>query len=342
MSRPSKWAIRFGAAGLLIGVLFASRGTWPAPGSAQDYVAVPVETVEQIVMAGERRALPWGEVGACDDPLPAGCVAVESIASGAVTLRFERFKLKDGILQPSRLTYTAQVTPAALSYPLYTLENGGETFWIYAALASQRNDAATIRFLKLRAFVTEAAALHWDVTLDETQGLYRETTRIEAREPVTLIGLRDIGRVLPGGRLRGVWVDEARVRFAYAGILNLNLPAGSYEVVAEATWQPKEGAPVCLGPVYEGRKMSLPRRTDLRITSNKKTTVTLRPIGLPAEVWQGRKLLLAADPEPLARNADETGITLVFGGDASLSLLPVIVYQNATFPVLVCLVFSGV
>ena len=68
--------------------------------------------------------------------------------------------------------------------------------------------------------------------------------------------------------------------------------------------------------------------------------VTLRPMGLPASVWQARELLFAADPKPLARSVDETGITLVFGGGASLSLLPVIVHEDATFPVLVCVAFG--
>ncbi|MCH8229376.1 MAG: hypothetical protein IIA53_03500, partial [Chloroflexi bacterium] len=128
------------------------------------------------------------------------------MAAGAVDVRFEQFKIKDGIREPSGLSYTVQVTPAGTPYPFFTLEKGDETFWIYAALADHRDDKATIRFLKLRVFVTEAATLEWEITLDPTGGLYREITRLEASESITLIGLRGIGRVLPGGRLRGVWV----------------------------------------------------------------------------------------------------------------------------------------
>lgn len=321
---------------VLIAVLAALR-----PGPSQPYVAVPAMTAEQVVTAGGRYALPWVEVGVCGDPLPAGCVAVESLAPGSATLRFERFEVKDGTLQPSGFDYTAQVTRAGLSFPLYTLVEGNETLWVYAALVGQTGDAATVRFLKLPAFVTEAAALYWDITLDAVRGRYREATRLETTEPITLIGLRDMGRVFPGARLRGVWVNGARVRFPYEGILNLNLPPGEHEVVAEVAWEPQGSAPVCLGPVYEGRKMSLPRRTDLRIVGGEGATITLRPIGLPPAAWQDISLVLAEEPAPLARRESEQGITLTFGGDARLSLVPVIVREAATFPVLVCVSFGA-
>ena len=182
----------------------------------------------------------------------------------------------------------------------------------------------------------------WEIRLDQARGLYRETTRIEATEPVTLIGLRSIGRILPGGRLRRIWVDDEEVRFRYENILNLNLPPGRFEVVVEATWDPKGDAPVCLGPVYEGRKMSLPRRTDLRVIGGTKTIVTLRPIGLPETVWRAQAIVLSAHPEPLERDVDATGIRLILKPNTKLSLRPVILYEQATFPVLVCVAFSDV
>lgn len=320
--------------------LFAPAA-WATPRAAQDYVALPVLAVEHTVRPSDTIPLPWSGANECSGPRPPGCISVERVVPGAVTARFEQFAVKDGRRKPSGFSYTVEITRNGTPYPLFEIEDGDETYWVYAALAGQREaDAAEIRFLKLRGFVSEAAALFWEIVLDEAAGFYRETSRVETSAALSLIGLRDIGRILPGGNLRAVRVDGEPVRFPYKGILNLNLPPGTYTIVAEATWRPEKGSSICLGPVYEGRKMSLPRRTKLQITSDKKTAITLRPIGLPASLWRKRDILFAADPKPLAQSIDDRGMRLVFGGNAGLSLLPVIVHEKATFPVLTCISFG--
>lgn len=313
---------------------------WAAQTTPKDYVSVPVLTVERAVTAPDTVPLPWSGVNACSTPPRPGCLVVERVVAGAITARFEEFTVREGTLKPSGLSYTVEITGSGTTYPLFTIEDAGETYWVHALLVGHRSGAAVIRFLKLRGFVSEAAALFWEIVLDETAGVYRETTRVETKTPLSLIGLRDIGRVLPGGSLRAVRVDGELVRFPYEGIRNLNFPPGTYNIVAEATWQPQKGSSVCLGPIYEGRKMSLPRRTHLQIVSKDTVSVTLRPIGLPASLWRKRDILFAADPKPSAQSVDDRAIRLVFDGSADLSLLPVIVHEKATFPVLTCITFG--
>lgn len=339
MSRHNDRACGLGGVALAIYVL-TSAGASAAAGPAQGYVAAPVEVVERPVALPQTVLLPWSGVSSCSAPAAPGCLAVERTAPGAVGARFQQFTIKDGALRPSGLYYTVEITNAGTPYPLFTIENGDETYWIYAALASPPGNTTAIRFLKLRGFVSEAATLLWEIVLDETSGFYRETTRVETSVPLSLVGLRGIGRVLPGGRLTTVRVDEELVHFPYENIRNLNFPPGTYTIVAEAIWQPEKGSSMCLGPAYEGRKMSLPRRTNLRIASDKKTTVTLRPIGLPATLWRKREILFSADPKPSAQRVDDRAMRLVFDGSAEVSLLPVIMHEKATFPVLTCIVFG--
>lgn len=338
------------ALGLLLGLtvlLLARWAPWQAKAS-QAYVLRPVETRRLSIGAGEVRPFPWVAADACSEGTTAGCFVIRTVSPEQAVLAFAQFEVAAGRIKPTGFSYEVAVTPAGTPFELFRVKPGREgEFWVYAALVATRGDRATIDFLRYPASVTREAVIDRQITLDLGRRLFRERSVVEAQQPVTMIGLRDLTGVVPGARVTAVTLNGAPVRFPYANIMNLNLAPGTHELTVEVTWQGYDG-PVCLGPIYEGKKMSLPRETELGVIPGGKAgavaeapapiRVTLRTIGLPVEIWQDFEPVLDVDPEPAVVREEGLSMGLQFPvvREVRMRIRPIIRYADATFPVLVC------
>lgn len=153
-----------------------------------------------------------------------------------------------------------------------------------------------------------------------------------------------MAKALPGAELVEVVVNDHRPIFALRNLLDLNLPAGTSTVRTTFTWQdvPDE---VCPWSLYEGKKMSLPARTELTVVglnTTKHYTFRFRMFGLPDELWQGFKPILTVTPLPVQQARSGLTESLVFANTDTVRIAFKPVYfhhvgeEEATFPVLVC------
>lgn len=340
MTIPLALAVLLGLAALLL----ARWAPWQAKAS-QAYVLRPIETHRLPVQAGKVYPFPWVAAGACSERATPGCFVIRTVTPQRAVLAFAQFEVEAGSIKPTGFSYEVAVTPEGTPFELFRVKPGGEgEFWVYAALVATRGDRATIDFLRYPASVTREAVIDRQITLDLGRRLFRETSLIEAQQPVTMIGLRDLTGVVPGARVTAVTLNGAPVRFPYANIMNLNLAPGTHQLTVDVTWQGYDG-PVCLGPIYEAKKMSLPRETDLRVIPGAKAGAgaatiwgTLQTFGLPLEVWQDFEPVLDLEPEPLAVREEGLSQWLQFpvAQEVHMRIRPIIRYADATFPVLVC------
>lgn len=86
--------------------------------------------------------------------------------------------------------------------------------------------------------------------------------------------------------------------------------------------------------------MSLPVETNVTIKSAalNPIAISLSTFGIPDEVWENAQIVLDTDPATVRTEDRELGKSLYFlpSSEITLSIKPVILYEDATFPVIIC------
>lgn len=306
-------------------------------------VPVPSETVTIDVRGGEIYPFPWLPQPSCRKPSEPGCFRVEKISPEQVTLRFTRFDIEGDKLVPARFGYRTPITKKGSEYELYTAKLGGiREEWIYAALEKSSAASARITFLKYPAFVAEKARVLVAIQLDFAAGRLIETHRIEAQEPITLIGLSSLPSSLtPLSKIESVHVNGEPVSFPYAKIMNLNLPPGTNVVTVDVTLGSQIRNLTLQGTVFEPRKMALIDEVDLRALlqspAKGKSSVELTTVGLPKSVWDEFRSKMFVEPTPLSSTAPGLSVLYHFGPTTEIrvKMRPRVPHQKANYPVMI-------
>jgi len=224
---PRRWRVAAVPAVLIasLGIARASgqEGLSPVPAPAA------VATVE--VSAGHSYPFPWSGLATCSRSFQPGCFVVREVRPAEVVLAYPRVELQAGVLKPQGFRYVTPVTSAGSGYELFVIkQGGGREDWVYAVLEGVEQQRARVRFLSLPAFVTDRARLAVSIAVDQGRQRLEERYTVEADEPLTLIGLGQVERVYPSGRLEALEINGKPVQLPYADIVHLNLPPGRHEI----------------------------------------------------------------------------------------------------------------
>lgn len=306
------------------------------------WVPAPAETAILDVRSEEIRPFPWVPKSSCEKPREPGCFKVEKVAPEKVVLRFERFDVEAGKLIPARFGYRTPVTKQGTEYELFALKPGGiEEEWVYAVLEKSSTHAATIRFLKYPAFVTDKARIAVAIELDLPGGRVRETHLIDAREPITLIGLSGLPSSLaPRSKIESVRVDREPISFPYEKIMNLNLPPGVHTVTADVALGIQTRKLTLQGTAFEPRKMQLIDELQLRALLSPQSTsafLEVATIGLPNSVWDNFRGKIAVEPMPVSSTAQGLSVLYRFFPTRELKLKtrPRIPHEKRSYPLMI-------
>lgn len=306
-------------------------------------VPVPSETVTIDVRKGETHPFPWLAQQSCRKPSEPGCFKVEKVNTEQVILRFTRFEVEEGKVVSARFGYRTPVTKDGSEYELYTAKLGGiREKWIYAALEKTNPNIARIKFLKYPAFVTEKARVLVETRLDLPVRRLRETHRIEAQEPISLIGLSSLPpSIAPFSKIESVRVNNEPVSFPYRNIMNLNLPPGINVVTVDVALGSQISNLSLQGTLFEPRKMALIEEVDLRTLLQPQAqggpSVELTTVGLPKSVWEDFRSKMFVEPTPLSSAA--TGLSAIYNfgptSEIRVKTRPRVPYGKANYPVMI-------
>lgn len=290
----------------------ALRGIVPAPSG--------VAKVE--VSAGNTYPLPWSGAERCGTRLQPGCFRVKEMNSTHVVLDYPRVELQSGALKAQGFRYVTPVTVSGSGYELFVIKHGGgREEWIYAFLETVQEASASLRFIKLPAFVTDRARLTASISVDSRRRRYREHYAVEAQEPLTLIGIGRLETIFPGARLEGIEIDGMKSPLPYADIIHFNLPAGRHEVTVDVAFGPPADDLTIQGTLLEPRRMSLIHALDLRLEAGSAPAeLEVRTVGLPNDVWEAFKSTLVVEPPPAAATPDRLAVRYNFGAGEAVTL----------------------
>ena len=332
--RDRRWTL-LGVPTLLVAItgLAYSASQWRGAG----ITTAPSQTVEITVRAGHAYAFPWIDVP-CTAHTP-GCFTVEAISTGGVTILFPRFEVQYGRPKASGFVFRTAITPEGTEYELFRiiLRKDLREAWIYAALKGTEGNAARLKFLRYPSWVSRNAMLTREVRIDLRQGMLEETTRIQAPEPVTLMGLRRVDRMIPGATLKGVTLDGRQVIFPYRNVLHLTVPPGEHSATARIAISPQ--FPVEIGPIFEPKPMDLPREVDLTVTPARRlgpVSINIWTFGLPEAVWQAYEPVNTTEPAPSAVTRGPLALRYQFAEVTSVRMRvkPYIKHQERVYPLI--------
>lgn len=306
-------------------------------------VPVPSETVTIDVREGEIHPFPWPPQQSCRKASEPGCFKVEKVNPEQVILRFTRFEIEEGKVVSGRFGYRTPVTKEGSEYELYTVKLGGiREEWIYAALEKSSAASARITFLKYPAFVAEKARVLVAIQLDFAAGRLIETHRVEAQEPITLIGLSSLpSSIAPFSKIESVNVNGEPVSFPYAKIMNLNLPPGTNVVTVNVALGSQIRNLTLQGTLFEPRKMALVDEVDLRTflppQAQGGPSVELTTVGLPKSVWEEFRSRMFVEPTPLSSAAPGLSVIYHFPPTKEIRVKtrPRVPHGKANYPVMI-------
>lgn len=305
-------------------------------GPAFSFVPRPIEEENLIVAEGEIYPFPWTERDQCESLVP-GCFRIEIINEQMVVIYYERFSITNEQVNPSGLFFGQEILKTGSRETIFDIgQDPPRQIWVHAVYSPKNKE---IRFLQFPADVTRKAKIYRFMVLDFAKRSLREKTRVEAQEPVTLIESGAVEKAIPGTFLLSPEVNDKTIAFPFSAITNLNFPEGINFIETEINWKDDKKT-VCPWSPYEGRKMSLPVETELTIKNNDPTpfSVSLSSFGLPEEIWQNYQVILETEPvsERLIEKPLQKVIRFSPTEKARIKIKPVILYQNATFPVIIC------
>lgn len=316
----------------------------PRPGEPEPVpidAAGPVERATMRVEVGGVYAFPWTEPPACGADVPVGCFAVKQVGPDAVRLFLPPFEVEGAKTSASGYRYEVLVTREGTEFPLFTVASSDtEQRWVYAALArSLSASAAEIELLQYEGSASRRATIRRDITIDLVERRWREVATVEAEERLTVIGLSRLDAVVREPRPSPLRLNGRPVRFPFAGILHLNLPPGRHEVATDVAFAQIPDV-VCPPGTYEGKRMSLPRETKVRVRAPEglRVAVSARTWGLPESVWSEAASAIAAEPAPARVEAGPLRRRLEFGAASEVRVtLPAVIVQGPnTYAVLPC------
>ncbi|MFQ5893406.1 MAG: ABC transporter ATP-binding protein, partial [Nitrospinota bacterium] len=118
-----------------------------------------------------------------------------------------------------------------------------------------------------------------------------------------------------------------------------NLDTKTGEEIVGLLWRDDAGL-LCPWPLYEGRKMSLPAQTQLTIRTAGRAPVAISvpTFGLPHQFWERARVVREVRPQP--ERIEERPLEKILRfppiDEVVLTIKPVLVVSDFSFPVLVC------
>ena len=320
------------------GILLVALTLIPT-GAAVSFVPQPIDEAPLNVEVGKVYAFPWVGPVRCSDLTP-GCFRVDRIDRKRIQVAFGRFFIKEGKIHANGFFAKVSIGKAGTEGALYAIEGMPPSqTWVYAAYSGPIEERARIRFFKIPAFVTKKARIYRAMLLDFPARSLLEKTRVEAEEPVTLISSGAVEKAISNSSLAAIEVNGKKPRFFLPSMININFPPGTNDIETMISWQ-EEKTRVCPWSVYEGRKMSLPVETKLRIKNptGDRLAVSVSSLGLPQKVWEDTEVILATSSAYEIVEEKKLSKILQFPPvkELALTLKPVIVYKDFSFPVIVC------
>lgn len=327
----------------LVSVLGIPRPVHAAEGTSDSYLPAILEFRPVSVEAGKVYRFPWLDAKTpCQAGSP-GCFRVLSVANSGARIRFTGFTVVNGHVQRNGFIREPVIGPGATSSELFSIKTapGPRETWVHAY---HRPGTNQVVFFSRPAFVTRKAKLERRIVVDLRAKAMEETTRVDAREPLTLIASGPVEKALPGAVRKEITVNGQRPLFRFSSFLDLNLSPGISSVRTRFRWRqlPDE---ICPWSLYEGKKMSLPTKTELSLlglNKNRRYEIRLSMFGITESVWRRFQPVLATDPEPQRRARVGLSERLIFENTEriALSFRPLYFHRTgkrgATFPVIVC------
>ncbi len=299
------------------------------------YVPEPTEIVTITVREGGLYKFPWVPAETSCDLLSNGCFLVRESDKEGVLIEYELFKIHAGTIVPLEWELKMTIPREGTISELFIISEGDKIneFWIYATLTKSDSQLSEISFMKYPASSTPNADIYREIDVNVLNNSIKDTYIVDAEEMVTLIASRSIGYITPGATITQVLLNGEEIRFPHQNIMNLNLPSGRYEVtVLVSLPQSKD---LALTPIYEGRNMSLPKQTDLRVNGASNLSISLSTFGVPEDAWHNADIVLASEPKPIREEKDELSLAMQFGSEVkSLKFKPLFYYNGFRFPVL--------
>lgn len=322
----------------ITGILVVALTLFPT-GLIGSLLPQPIDEARLNVEAGKVYAFPWVGPILCKDLAP-GCFRVERIDRKRVRVAFGRFTIKEGKIHANGFFAKVPIRRGGTEGALYAIEGTPPSqTWVYAAYSGAVDDKTRIRFFKIPAFVTKKARIYRAIVLDFSGRSLWEKTRVEAEEPVTLISSGAVEKAILNSSLATIKVNGKKPRFFLPSMININFPQGTNGIETMISWQ-EEKTRVCPWSVYEGRKMSLPVETKLRIKNptGDRLAVSVSSLGLPQKVWEDTEVILATSSAYETVEEKKLSKILQFPPveELAITLKPVIVYKDFSFPVIVC------
>ncbi len=345
MRRKDRLVVLFGAVLILAGLesvgLPARSEEVPGP------VPAPSAVARSAVSRGNVYPFPWSGVQACLRPFQPGCFMVTELGPKRAVLAYTRFELEGGTLKPQGFRYLTAVTREGSGYELFPIKLGrGREEWVYAVLEQVEGETARIQFLALPAFVTDRARITARVSLELGNRRLQEVYEVDTHDPITLIGLGSVQRVIPSARIVSVAVNGQAVTVRHPDIFHLNLPAGLHRITLEVHLGTRPAALTLQGTLLEPRKMWLIRELDLRVDLGGVATgaeLEVRTVGLPPEVWDRFRPSITVAPLPVGEELNPLAIRYRFGPSRELTLRarPRISVGPNNYPVMVTVTAPG-
>lgn len=302
---------------------------------SSSYIPEPTEIVAMTVEEGGLYKFPWVPAEATCDLLSSGCFFVRESDKDGVLIGYELFKIQAGKIVPLEWERNMTIPREGTISELFIISEGDKTneFWIYAKLTKSDSQLSEISFMKYPASSTGNADIYREIDVNFPNNSIKDTYTVDSKEMVTLIASTSIDYITPGATITQVLLNGEEIRFPYQNIMNLNLPSGRYEVTVLINLPRSKD--LALTPVYEGRNMSLPKQTDLRINGASNLSVSLSTFGIPDDAWYNTDIVLASEPKPIREEKDELSLTMQFGSEVkSLKFKPMFYYNGFRFPVL--------
>jgi hypothetical protein len=323
---------------------------WEAPkawaeDALQGIAPAPTEVARFDVSVGNDYPAPWSGVERCTRPFQPGCFRVKEVTPTRVVLDYPRVELHGGALKPQGFRYVTPVTVSGSGYELFVIKHGGgREEWIYAFLETVQEARASLRFIKLPAFVTERARLTVSISVDFMQRRFLERYKVEAEEPLTLIGVGRLKTIFPGGHLEGIEINGVKSALPYSDIIHFNLPAGRHDIVVAVAFDRPAGDLMIQGTLLEARRMSLTHGLDLRVKAGRvRVGLEVRTVGLPNDVWEIFRSTLVVEPPPTMVALDHLAVRYGFGEAEAVTLKarPRIPVGPNNYPVMISVTALG-
>ncbi|MFQ5913075.1 MAG: hypothetical protein ACE5JS_07825 [Nitrospinota bacterium] len=331
------------AVAFFLSLLMISSASQAVSDSPAAYVPPILEKRSLSIEAGRVYRFPWlSEPETCAAKLP-GCFHVLSLGDAMARIRFAGFIVNRGRVQRKGFIREVFLTSGATPDELFSIRDrpGPRENWVHGYYQSSEQQLV---FFSRPAFVTRRAKIHRQIVMDLRTKTMVETTSVEAQAPLTLIASGSLEAAMPGAERTEITVNGQRAVFPFPNLLALNLPAGRSQVRTAFRWRrlPEE---VCPWSLYEGKKMSLPTGTNLRLVGVKKRRryeVRLRMFGISDSIWRDFHPILEVTPAPVRRVRGDLSEVLLFTNaeEIAIALKPIYFHRTgrggATFPVLIC------